>query len=84
MAMVQGRSDHSASAEEIAELQGNGVTPEQCRRLVALRERVRHGGCDDGPRDPAADEAFARRLAFVRWLVQRGHLGEFDVPGNPA
>ncbi len=83
MAMVQGRSDHPASAEEVAELQGNGMTPEQCRRLVALRARVRHGAYgDDCTADPAADAAFARRLAFARWLVQRGYLGEFDVRGG--
>ena len=80
MAMVQRHSDPSASVEEIAELRRNGLEPEQCRRLIAVRERVRDGGYgDDRPGDTTGEAAFARRLAFARWLVQRGLLGEFGV-----
>lgn len=83
MAMVQRPPDASASAEEIAELERNGVAPEQCRRLVALRERVRDGGYDgDGPGEAAREAAFVRRLTFARWLVEHGQISDFDEPGS--
>jgi hypothetical protein len=83
MVMVQGRSDLSAPAEGIAELQRNGVTPEQCRRLVALRARIRDGGYgDDSLAAAIGGAAFGRRLAFARWLVRCGRLSEFDVCGG--
>jgi hypothetical protein len=83
MAIMQGRANLSATAEEMAELRRTGITPEQCRRMIALRARVCDGGyCDDGAGEAIDTPAFARRLAFARWLVQRGQLGEFDVPGG--
>ncbi len=59
----------------IATLQENGFTPQECERLIALRERVRQGRYpDDGPGGGTGDPGFDRRLTFVRWLVQHDKL----------
>ena len=60
-------------------LQECGFTPAECARLVALRERVRRRRAGGAAPDSGTEDVLQRRLAFARWLVEHGRLGEFGA-----
>ena len=70
---------HAAESEEpmelptLDDLQSQGFTPEQVRRLIVVSDRVA-----DSPESRAA-EADLRRLRFTRWLIEHGVLDEWTA-----
>jgi hypothetical protein len=50
-------------------LQASGLTPTDVLALTVLRERVQRGRV-------AEEATFEERLSFVRWLAERGKIGQ--------
>ena len=67
--------DPGAEITGLRELRRSGLTREQCRHLMRMRERACRGGYrEDGLGSVTGDVGFDRRLEFARWLYQHGRI----------
>ena len=77
--------DHAASEQDMgamgaegaapneADLEQQGFTPDEVRRLVVVSDRLADSEESRGA------EAEMRRLRFTRWLIQHGRLDEWSA-----
>ena len=68
-----GEAEDTPSSPTESDLESQGFTPDEVRRLVVISDRV--------ARSPESQDAEAalRRLRFTRWLVERGVLDEWSA-----
>lgn len=66
-------AEDTPSSPTESDLESQGFTPDEVRRLVVISDRV--------ARSPESQDAEAalRRLRFTRWLVERGVLDEWSA-----
>ncbi len=55
------------------DLESQGFTPDEVRRLVLISDRAAHSA------ESRAAEAEMRRLRFTRWLIEHGVLDEWSA-----
>jgi hypothetical protein len=65
--------ERGAAAPTEEDLESQGFTPDEVRRLVLISDRAAHSA------ESRAAEAELRRLRFTRWLIEHGVLDEWSA-----
>jgi hypothetical protein len=68
-----GEADEPTVLPSLDDLESQGFTPEQVRRLVVVSDRAAESS------ETQEAEAEMRRLRFTRWLIEHGVLDEWSA-----